>query len=308
MKLQASTRLARAFALAGALAALATSAALGAAGAGATDANARLTQASPLALVLADGHVRAERVLALAASASAPVPPTQPLAGAAARAGLSFPQALAQLGSRGELPAALAASDRALWIAARVTLAHLGGTRRSELGAVLDTLAAIARAGELTPSRLPELMLTLQRNRQWWGEGGALLSYGQRVGFPGSGLVWEYYPGQGIQIQWLGSFGAANGLYDQHEYDALAALLDQAVSLAALRAGGIAWEYDFSFDGGSPPWVSAITEGTAVQALARAGTALGMASFLTAAHEALGIFTRPRRSASTRRRAPVRAT
>ena len=40
----------------------------------------------------------------------------------------------------------------------------------------------------------------------------------QRVGFPGSGLVWEYYPGQGIQIQWLGTFGAANGLADQRNW------------------------------------------------------------------------------------------
>ena len=93
-------------------------------------------------------------------------------------------------------------------------------------------------------------MLTLARNRQWWTT-GPLLSPDQRVGFPGSGLVWEYYPGQGIEIQWLGTFGAANGLYDERQYDALAALLDQAVGLAAVRGGGIAWEYDFSFDGGA---------------------------------------------------------
>ena len=75
-------------------------------------------------------------------------------------------------------------------------------------------------------------MLTLERNRQWWTT-GPLLAADQRVGFPGSGLVWEYYPGQGIEIQWLGTFGAANGLYDTHSYTALAALLNQALSLAA---------------------------------------------------------------------------
>ena len=117
------------------------------------------------------------------------------------------------------------------------------------------------------------------------------MSPDQRVGFAGSGLVWEYYPGQGIEIQWLGTFGAANGLYDQRSYTALGALLSQAVGLAAIRGGGIAWEYDFAFDGGAPPWVSAITEGTAVQAFARAGAALNNAGYLSDAHHGLGIFT-----------------
>ena len=136
---------------------------------------------------------------------------------------------------------------------------------------------------------MPELVLTIDRNRQWWTT-GPLLAADQRVGFPGSGLVWEYYPGQGIEIQWLGTFGAANGLASQHRWTAMAALLDEALGLAAVRGGGIAWEYDFRFDGGSPPWVSAITEGTAVEALASEATALRDTTLLAAAHQALGIF------------------
>jgi hypothetical protein len=289
---EASTRVVRRLALAGALAV-----ALGGACAGSVAADPHGPQPSgrvpysPSELVLADGRVRALSTLAAAASAATTqAAPAPPVAGAAARAGLTFPQALASLAVKRELPGGLAASDRAAWIAARISYKQLSGARRAELGAVLDTLTAVAHAGELTPSRVPELMLTLARNRQWWTSGPEL-SYGQRVGFPGSGLVWEYYPGQGIQIQWLGTFGAANGLYDDHSYNALASLLDQAVGLAAVRAGGIAWEYDFAFDGGEPPWVSSITEGTAVQALARAGTTLEVPAFLTDAHEALGIFT-----------------
>ena len=124
-----------------------------------------------------------------------------------------------------------------------------------------------SRAPGCSPPRAcPSSCSRSTRNRQWWTS-GPLLAADQRVGFPGSGLVWEYYPGQGIEIQWLGTFGAANGLADQHRWPALAALLDEALGLAAVRGGGIAWEYDFAFDGGSPPWVSAITEGTAVEAL-----------------------------------------
>jgi hypothetical protein len=244
---------------------------------------------TPLELVLDGGRVHASTPLAVAAAAGAAAP-TRPLLGASPKAGLTFPQALAALGRSGELTASLASSDRATWIEARVAYKRLSGTRQGEIGAVLANLTAIAHAGELTPSRVPELVLTLERNTQWWSS-SPMLAVDQRVGFPGSGLVWEYYPGQGLEIQWLGTFGAANGLYDTHSYTALTALLNQALGLAAVRGGGIAWEYDFGFDGGVPPWVSAITEGTAVQAFGLTGALLHNAGYLADAHQALGIFT-----------------
>ena len=252
---------------------------------------------TPLELVLDRGRVHALSTLAAAAAAGTPEThgalasaTVRPVDGPEARAGLTFPQALAALARSGELSAALASSDRASWIAARVAYKRLTGTRHAELGAVLDNLTAIAHAGLLTPSRVPELVLTLQRNTQWWST-GPMLAADQRVGFPGSGLVWEYYPGQGLEIQWLGSFGAANGLYDTRSYTALQSLLNQALVLAAVRGGGIAWEYDFNFDGGTPPWVSAITEGTAVQAFGLTGAVLHNPAYLADAHQALGIFT-----------------
>jgi D-glucuronyl C5-epimerase C-terminus len=41
------------------------------------------------------------------------------------------------------------------------------------------------------------------------------------------------------------------------------------------RGGGVAWEYYFDFDGGRPPWVSGLAQGTALQALARASSRAG---------------------------------
>jgi len=286
---QASTRPRRLIALSAVAAAVAGVALAAAALAPARGhAGAEQTAYTPSELVLESGRTHSSTALASAASA-VPTAPAMPVAGAAAKAGLTFPQALAVLGRNHELAAGVASSDRATWIAARVAYKVLRGTRHAELGAVLTSLTAIAHAGLLTPSRVPELVLTLERNREWWTT-GPLLSPDQRVGFPGSGLVWEYYPGQGIEIQWLGTFGAANGLYDLHSYTALSALLNQALGLAAIRGGGIAWEYDFAFDGGAPPWVSAITEGTAVQAFGAAGAALGSAGYLSDAHRGLGIF------------------
>ena len=84
------------------------------------------------------------------------------------------------------------------------------------------------------------------------------------VEFAGDQLVWEYYPGQGIQLQVLGTFGRANGLYASGKagYPALQQLLAEMIPLAAQRGNSLAWEYYFSFDGGTPPWTSAMSQAT----------------------------------------------
>jgi hypothetical protein len=178
----------------------------------------------------------------------------------------------------------------AAYTAAKRSLARVSGTRAAELGAVLANVQAMAAAGQLTASRLGAVFLTLERNRQWWTT-EPLLSSGERVSFPGSRIVWEYYPGQGIEIQWLGTFGEANGYYlSGHEDANLRQLLAEVIPLATQRAGGIAWEYLFRFDGGVPPWTSGLSQGTAVQVLARAWSRLKEPADLAAAQQALGIF------------------
>jgi hypothetical protein len=176
--------------------------------------------------------------------------------------------------------------------AAEGTARNLSGTRWAELEGVLQNLHAIAVNGNLTPSRLPVLFLTLERNREWWST-GSLLSYGQRVEFAGSEVVWEYYPGQGIELQELGSFGKADGLYSAGRsfYPRMRHLLSELIPLAARRAGGLTWEYYFSFDGGVPPWTSAMSQGTALVALTRAFTAFHSRSYLDVARRALAVFT-----------------
>ncbi len=174
--------------------------------------------------------------------------------------------------------------------AAKATTTRLSGRRRTELAAVVRTFERVVERGELTSTRIPLAFETLERNRRWWTT-GRLLPYGARIGFAGSELVWQSYPGQGIQVQWLGTWGKANALFAGKTYDArLRALLDEALRFGATRAGGIAFESWFTFDGGSPPWVSALSTGTAMQALSRAGVRLGEPRYLEAARASLGIF------------------
>lgn len=177
---------------------------------------------------------------------------------------------------------------------ALATEKHLAGTRRTELVAVTETLHQIAASGALTASRLPALFATVNANRRWWST-GPLLASGQRVEFAGSQLVWQYYPGQGIQLQVLGNFGKADGLYTAgpSAYGELEQLLSELIPLGARRAGGLAWEYYFNFDGGAPPWTSAMSQATGLEALTRAYQATGNLYYLGVASQALPVFTVP---------------
>jgi hypothetical protein len=206
--------------------------------------------------------------------------------------GPSVTAALASLQRSGAIAPAVYQQDYSAYVAAVGSLKKLSGTRRSELGAVVANVRAIAAAGGFIPSRLPALFLTLERNRTWWTT-GSLLASRVRISFPGSKLVWEYYVGQGIEIQWLGTFGEGNGFYSGGQNNNLKQLVNEMIPLATKRAGGIAWEYMFQFDGGEPPWTSGLSQGTALQLLARAWSRFKEPAVLTAAQEALGIFKTP---------------
>ncbi len=237
-------------------------------------------------------HVRRARVrrslpitLALSGTIAALLIPAQ----AGAR-GPSVTAALSSLKSSGAITEAAYRQYAGAYAAANSSLKKLSGTRRAELAAVIANTQGMAAAGAFIPTRLPVIFLTLEKNRQWWTT-QPLVSSRVRVSFPPSKLVWEYYAGQGIQIQWLGTFGEANGYYlSGHENTNLRQLLSEVLPLASKRAGGIAWEYMFHFDGGSPPWTSGLSQGTALQVMARSWSRFKEPAYLTAAQQALGIF------------------
>lgn len=256
--------------------------------------------ASPV-LVMHDGGrvtLRKEPALPSPASTKLPLPP-----GTAYDARSVRPRfGAASAASRGSIGAAVrsAASGGAItpdqrdeylqvYSGARSTYARLGGRNRAELGDVLANLQRIAKRGQLTSGRMPALFLILDRNRQWWGSRGAPAS-GARISFSGSRVVFQYYPGHGLQLQPLANFGNANGLWGAKKYDAFRALLDDLIALKATRGSFDTWEYYFPFGGGQPPWTSGISQGTALQALARAGKTFGDQAYFDAGQAALGAF------------------
>jgi len=207
-----------------------------------------------------------------------------------ARRGPTVTAALAGLLHTGAITEATYRQDYATYVAAKRSLARLQGTRAAELGAVLSNVQSIAAAGMLSGSLQGSLFLTLAQNRHWWTT-EPLLASGDRVKFAPSELVWEYYPGQGLEIQWLATFGEGNGYFlSGHENANLRRLIGEVIPLATRVGNGIAWEYLFNFDGGTPPWTSGLSQGTGLQVLARGYQRFGAAEYLTAAQQALGVF------------------
>jgi hypothetical protein len=251
--------------------------------------------ASPV-LVLHGKRVvqREERFLGPTELAPPPAAPTRRarVAAKAAPHGRHTSKALDALLAQGQIDQAT--HDARLATLKRALRAYraLTGTRKVELAAVIDNADSISFAGSLTPSRLEPVFQTLARNTQWWTT-GTLLASGQRVGFEGSQVVWQYYPGQGIELQMLANFGKANALWSSRKRTALRALVGEMVSLASQRGGFLAWEYYFRFGGGAPPWSSAISQGTAVQSLGRAAKLLKDPALNDVASRALGLFEQP---------------
>lgn len=207
---------------------------------------------------------------------------------------------LRRLLAAGQIDQATYDADIATYNGAKKTLRTLKSTRKAQLAAILKNLDYTAAIGKLTASRLPALFLTLETNRVWWSTRGPLAN-GARPVVPGSPLTWQYYAGQGLQIQWLATFGNANGYYKSGQNTKLKALLDAAAPLASRRAGGIGWEYLFKFGGGNPPWVSGLAQATAIQVYARAAQkysapasrsydAISGTRYYETAKAALGIF------------------
>jgi D-glucuronyl C5-epimerase C-terminus len=254
------------------------------AGASAAPAAAR---ASTVLVLDRHGHVHAHHAASLRA-----VPAPRAAAARKARRGPTVVAELKRMRAAGTLAPADYAARRAVYDNARRTVKRLSGTRRAQLAGVVSDLTAMAAAHRLTPSRLPALWETLARNVEWWTT-GPLLAYGQRVGFSGSELVWQYYAGHGVQIQWLGTFGKLNALWNSRSMTRAGNLMTEALSLAAQRAGGIGWEYLFDFDGSRAPWVSSLAQGTGLQALARTAIRLHRGDLIPTIARGLGIFETP---------------
>ena len=257
--------------------------------------------------------MRAVRYVVLLTLALVPAASAAPTTAAAATAD-PLRAAVRAAEAAGALPVAQGDVYRATLANARAVRDGAAGVRRREMASVLHIAATMARDGSLTAARMPAVFLTIARNTQWWAANGppAPGSPGEagiqgrrcrplparagaaRVLFAGSELVFQYYPGLGLQLQVNGSWARANALLASENPAFIArgnALLGELLPLGVLRDGVLAWEYVFPIFGGRAPWISALSQGTAVQALTRAAGRLGRPDLLGPAGQAAAAFT-----------------
>jgi hypothetical protein len=200
---------------------------------------------------------------------------------------------------------ALEASLRKDWANANATVAKLSGVRRNELAYVIGTVRTLAAAHTLTADRLRATFLVLRTNTRFWAN-EPMPASGFRTSPDADPAVFQYYPGHGLQLQPLASWGRANAIAgaclaalrsrtrrDRCRPGAMAKSLDRLTALGARRSGYLAWEYYFAYGTGSPPWVSGMTQATAIQALSRGYRATGKERWRRAALSALGAFEQP---------------
>ena len=195
----------------------------------------------------------------------------------------------------------------ATWEAALDAAQKLPGRRAKELGVVVRGVQRLADRRLLTASRMDPVFLMLRENTRLWRT-AKLPAPGDRRTVAAGAVVLEHYPGNGWQLQPLATWGKVNALAARclsasqagedsertcpQQRQRLRQRLDTLLDLAVLRGGRYpAWEYLFSYAGGSPPWVSGMAQATAAQALARAGSALDSGVYSKAARRVVGAFT-----------------
>jgi D-glucuronyl C5-epimerase C-terminus len=219
---------------------------------------------------------------------------------AAVRAGAARP-ALQRLLRSGQIDAVEYRDRLGVYNTAVSTRNRLSGRRRKELGWVIENTDEIAQKGALSAARLEPVFMILAKNTEFW-RSSPLPSSGARVQFYGSQLIFQYYPGEGMQLQQLATWGKVNAAVNNRSRSLAIYRLDELVPLAVNRDGGVAWEYYFHFGGGSPPWTSSLSQGTAVQALIHAAGFLRNRSYGALAYESLRPFQlAPPRGVRTRR-------
>jgi hypothetical protein len=226
--------------------------------------------------------------------------------------------------SSGGINAGQAATYRGTYFNAEHEVGVLSGLRASELGSALDVVRGIAARGTLTAGRMRFVFLTLHRNVRWWGahgpptagSGGEPGAKGRQCNppasadaraanadaraanmtFSGSGIVFEYYSGLGLQLQVNATFSSAEAMLQYGSNpDARKAgvILDEMLPLASRRAGLLTWEYEFPFEGVEPPWTSGLSQATAIDAYVRAAKRLRRPDFLKVALRLARLFEAP---------------
>lgn len=196
---------------------------------------------------------------------------------------------ISKLQAAGSIDATKAAAARKAYSDARSLRKRLTDTRRTAMTHQIRTVESMARQNRITADRVTPLFQTLQVNTDWFRDNGPR-NAGTDERFSRTGrIIFQYFSGQGWEFHPLSNFAKLNAVWTVKSAAARRSLGKYAHELLAWgvnRNGALTWEYYFPFSGSKAPFISSISQGTAVQALARSGRAVEDARLFEAAKQA----------------------
>ncbi|MFY9487976.1 MAG: D-glucuronyl C5-epimerase family protein [Solirubrobacterales bacterium] len=210
----------------------------------------------------------------------------------ATASGASVSSAISALESAGTIDAAKADAARKAYIDARVVRRKTAGARRRAISFQIRIAEGLARTNRLTADRVIPVFNTLQNNANWFATNGPA-NPGTDRRFGDSRIIFQYFAGQGWHFHPLSNFAKLNAVWTVKSAPARRSLgkyANELLTWAVNRGGGLTWEYYFPFSGSKAPFISSISQGTAVQSLARSGNALKDPTILAAAAQAVKSF------------------
>jgi hypothetical protein len=193
--------------------------------------------------------------------------PVRPLARAAA--GPTVPTVLNELLATGQMTQADHDDRLTTYNDARAIRNLLKGGPAREMTGQLNLLQGIAARRQLSVARIPVLFKQLERNAEWWVAASGTPAYGTRIRFKNSRVLWQYFPGQGLQFHPLANFGRLSGLINSGYTENAIQFANELMRLGSYRGDALTWEYYFYFGGGAPPWTSGLSQGTALVAFSQ---------------------------------------
>ena len=199
---------------------------------------------------------------------------------------------IGKLQNQGAIDPAKAAYARAAYREARALRKKVTGARRTAIITQIRTVETMARQNRITGDRVTPLFTTLRVNVDWFAKNGPAAS-GRDERFGDSRIIFQYFAGRGWEFHPLSNFAKLNAVWTDKSAAARRALGKYAYELIAWgvnREGALTWEYYFPFSGSKAPFISSISQGTAIQALARSGNALKDPAISAAGTQAMKAF------------------
>ncbi|MBJ7459565.1 MAG: hypothetical protein JHD02_10290 [Thermoleophilaceae bacterium] len=235
-------------------------------------------------------HARVNRLLLVCAVASLLAAGALTLGATQAQAAGPVERSLKSLANRGEISRSRARWALRVYKKARIRSALLNKpikgkspsararrdaikVRRAPMAWQLRMVQRMARTHRISGDRLAPLFTTLSNNTRWFRSNGPAAPGTDRR-FGNSRIIFQYFHKTGWQFHPLSNFAKLNAIWTVDTTPSRRAQRSFARELirwGVKRNGALTWEYYFSFSGSPAPWISALSQGTAIQALARVG-------------------------------------